>query len=146
MPMPALLLLLATLLPLASYGLLLVMGRRLGNPLAGWLATAFIGASLALSLAGTVAWFNGGQLAGIGWGPGDKPILLSARWLPIGSVDYAQEHPGFLVHLLRDLADVVGLLVGAREGRAPDDLPLGLVKIGKILVKPMTRSILVNTA
>jgi len=30
--MPALLLLLATLLPLASFGLLLFMGRRLGNP------------------------------------------------------------------------------------------------------------------
>jgi proton-translocating NADH-quinone oxidoreductase chain L len=94
--MPALLLLLATLLPLASFAVLLVMGRRLGNPLAGWLATAFIGASLALSLAGTVAWVNGGQLAGSSWGPGDAPIVLSAKWLPIGSVDYAQDHPGFL--------------------------------------------------
>lgn len=96
MPMPALLLLLATLSPLVSFGLLVVMGRRLGNPLAGWLACAFIGASLGLSLAAMVAWFNGGQLAGVSWGPGDKPIVLSAKWLPIGSVDYAQDHPGFL--------------------------------------------------
>ena len=101
MPMPALLLLLATLLPLASFGLLLFMGRRLGNPLAGWLATAFIGGSMALSLAGTIAWFNGGQLAGLSWGPGDKPISLSAKWLPIGptgpiATSNPQEHPGFL--------------------------------------------------
>jgi NADH-quinone oxidoreductase subunit L len=96
--MPALLLLLATLLPLLSFGLLLFMGRRLGNPLAGWVATAFIGGSMAMSLAGTIAWFNGGQLAGLSWGPGDKPISLSAKWLPIGpgASSYPQEHPGFL--------------------------------------------------
>jgi NADH-quinone oxidoreductase subunit L len=94
MPMPALLLLLATLLPLASFAVLLVMGRRLGDPLAGWLATAFIGGSFALSLAGTVAWFNGGQLAGLFWGLADKPIAMAMRWLPItvGSPG----HGGFL--------------------------------------------------
>jgi NADH-quinone oxidoreductase subunit L len=42
-----------------------------------------------------IAWFNGGQMAGITWGPGDKPIEISFKWLPIGA-GVSQDHPGFL--------------------------------------------------
>jgi len=77
MPLPALLLVLATLLPLVAFGLLLVIGKRMGDPLAGWVATAFAAGSFALSMAGMIVWYEGGQLAGMTWGPGDKPIELS---------------------------------------------------------------------
>src|ERR1700722_13242026 len=77
MPLPALLLVLTTLMPLAALGLLLAIGKRMGDPLAGWVATAFAAASFALSMAAMIAWYEGGQLAGTTWGPGDKPIELS---------------------------------------------------------------------
>ncbi|HLI45149.1 MAG TPA: NADH-quinone oxidoreductase subunit L [Acidimicrobiales bacterium] len=38
------------LFPLAGYGILTLAGRRLGNPLAGWLATAMVGASFVVTL------------------------------------------------------------------------------------------------
>ncbi len=41
------------LLPLVGFGLLLLFGRKLGDPLAGWLATAAIGGSFA---AAVVTW------------------------------------------------------------------------------------------
>lgn len=84
MPIPALLLVLATLLPLASFGLLLLIGKRMGDPLAGWVATAFAAGSFALSMGAMISWYNAGQLAGMTWGPGDKPIELTLKWLPIG--------------------------------------------------------------
>ena len=84
MPIPALLLVLATLLPLASFGLLLLIGKRMGDPLAGWVATAFAAGSFALSMGAMISWYNAGQLAGMTWGPGDKPIELIFKWLPIG--------------------------------------------------------------
>jgi NADH-quinone oxidoreductase subunit L len=84
MPIPAMLLTLATLLPLASFGLLLVMGKRLGNPLAGWVATVFAAGSFSLTMAAMICWYSGGQLAGLTWGPGDKPIELILKWLPFG--------------------------------------------------------------
>src|SRR6266581_2445548 len=40
MPLPAFLLILATLLPLASFVILVFMGKRMGNPLAGYVGTA----------------------------------------------------------------------------------------------------------
>jgi NADH-quinone oxidoreductase subunit L len=75
-------LILATLLPLATFAMLLAMGRRMGDPLAGWIATAAAAVGFALSMSATNAWFNGGQIAGTSWGAGDKPIELSFRWLP----------------------------------------------------------------
>ena len=79
MPTPALFLILATLLPLACFALLLAIGRRMGEPLAGWVATISAAAGAALSLAAIIAWVNGGELAGTTWGPGDKPIELTLR-------------------------------------------------------------------
>ncbi|HEY1921252.1 MAG TPA: proton-conducting transporter membrane subunit [Tepidisphaeraceae bacterium] len=77
MPLPALLLVIATLLPLAGLVLLLAIGKRIGDPLAGWITTALAAGSFALSMAAMIAWYEGGQLAGMTWGPGDKPIELS---------------------------------------------------------------------
>jgi NADH-quinone oxidoreductase subunit L len=95
MPTAALLLIIATLLPAASFLLLAILGKRLGQPLAGWVATALLGGCLACSLGGMIAWFNNGELAGSTWGPGDQPIEISVKWLPIGG-GVAQDHPGFL--------------------------------------------------
>lgn len=85
MPMPVLLLLLATFLPLASLGVLLFLGKRMGHPLAGWVATVCAIGSFALSMAGMIAWYNGGQIAGMTWGPGDKPIDLAVKSIPLSS-------------------------------------------------------------
>src|SRR5208337_923699 len=87
MPTPALFLILATLLPLASFGLLLAIGRRVGDPLAGWIAAAAAAAGFALSMAATIAWVNGGELAGTTWGPDDKPIELTVRLLPAADLN-----------------------------------------------------------
>jgi len=86
MPTPALFLILATLLPLACFALLLAIGRRMGDPLAGWVATISAAAGAALSLAAIIAWVNGGELAGTTWGPGDKPIEFTLRLLPAAAV------------------------------------------------------------
>ena len=37
-------------LPLAGFAILLLCGRRLGNPLAGWIATGFVGASFVVTI------------------------------------------------------------------------------------------------
>src|SRR5436190_19369355 len=91
MPTPAVLLILATLLPLASFGVLVFAGRRLGNPLSGWVATAAIGGSFVLSLAAMVNWYNHGKsnqnddAAPVTWGYQQLPVERSFKWLPIGT-------------------------------------------------------------
>ena len=50
MPTPALLLLIATLLPLLGFVILLFVGKKMGTPLAGWVGTAMIGGSFVCSL------------------------------------------------------------------------------------------------
>lgn len=82
MPTPALLLLIATLLPLASFGVLLFWGKRIGNPLAGWVAFAAITTSFGLSIAAMISWLGTGTLAGQPWGAGKGPISMMAPWIP----------------------------------------------------------------
>ncbi len=106
MPSPAYFLLLATLLPMGSFLVLLFIGKRMGQPLAGWLATATIGASFLCSMLAMIGWMQTGRSAGSGerWGQGLMPITLSVRWVPVGSVTdsvghangVAQSHPGWL--------------------------------------------------
>ena len=107
MPLPALLLLIATLLPLASFGVLLFWGKRLGNPLAGYIGTAAIAGSFVLSLLAMFAWFGGGTDAahGMKWGAGKGPISINYAWIPTGNgmgPDYkdaehtGQTSPGFM--------------------------------------------------
>ncbi len=95
MPSPALLLLIATLLPLASFLLLVFVGKRLGNPLAGWVGTGAIAASFLCSMLALTNWVTGGVYDNQKWGMGERPINLPIAWLPVGQgVD--QDHPGFL--------------------------------------------------
>lgn len=82
MPTPALLLLIATLLPLGSAALLLFVGKRMGTPLAGVVGTLFSGASMVASLAALATWLN--VTPGGPYGAGQGPVLELVRWLPAG--------------------------------------------------------------
>src|SRR6266851_4049714 len=100
MPTPALLLILATLLPLASFVLLVFLGKRMGNPLAGYVGTAAIGASFVCSLLAMVFWLLGGHYVDpvhgkLDYGAGHQPINLPMKWIPVGQ-GLAQDHPGYL--------------------------------------------------
>src|SRR5438552_2536819 len=91
MPTPALLLILATLLPLISFLILMFIGKRMGTPLAGVLATLFIAGSFVCSVLATISWLNGGAE----WGYGKLPINIPYQWIPVGGgID--QDHPGYL--------------------------------------------------
>src|SRR5947207_10742002 len=91
MPTPALLLTIATVLPLASFVLLVFLGKRLGTPLAGIVATLFMAASFACSAAATFSWLN----KSADWGFGQAPINMPMKWIPVGGgID--QDHQGFL--------------------------------------------------
>jgi NADH-quinone oxidoreductase subunit L len=85
MPTPAILLLTAALLPLIGFGLLSAFGRRLGNPMAGYVATALIGVSFVLSMGAMITWYQGGAFAGHAWGFDQGPINLPFHWAPGGS-------------------------------------------------------------
>jgi NADH-quinone oxidoreductase subunit L len=97
MPLPATLLILATLLPLASFAVLVFVGRRMGTPLAGWFATAAIGGSFLCSVLAMGYWYRGGQMAApatgaaaaaaepLKWGYRVNPIDLPMKWVPIGT-------------------------------------------------------------
>ena len=107
MPTPAIALFIALLLPLVSAGVLLCAGRRLGTPLAGWVATTAIGLGFGLSIGGMLSWYHGGSMlvpspAGeksAEWGYQKGPIHLPVRWVPIGGAGSAAanvDHPGWL--------------------------------------------------
>ena len=95
MPTPALLLVIATLLPLAGFGLLLFLGKRMGTPLAGYVGTAFIGASFICTLLAMMLWYGSGTFRDHDWGFGKGPINLPIRWIPIGTADRPSgiDHP-----------------------------------------------------
>ncbi len=103
MPTPAILLLIATLLPLAGFALLLFLGRRMDTPLAGYVGTAFIVGSFICTVLCMIDWYGGatgGAGAGPNWGFEKAPINLPFRWMPIGTParpsGIAQETPGWL--------------------------------------------------
>ncbi len=86
MPIPALLLLIATLLPLASFVTLVFAGRRMGA-LAGIAGTLAIAGSFALAMAAMLMWLSGApDGAPETWGAGQGPILLGFNWIPVGQV------------------------------------------------------------
>src|SRR5687768_15340531 len=99
MPTPAVLLTIATLLPLASFVVLVFIGRRMGTPLAGWFATAAIAASFVCSVAALGFWYGGGTPAEP-WGYDQHPISKTLKWIPVGTESspggLTQEHPGWL--------------------------------------------------
>jgi NADH-quinone oxidoreductase subunit L len=100
MPIPAILLLIATVLPLAAYVVLLFLGKRMGTPLAGYVGAAFMGASFVCSILAMIEWYGGGSLNGQVWGFAKGPINLPIRWIPIGTPGRpggsGQEIPGWL--------------------------------------------------
>src|SRR5689334_4234338 len=96
MPTPALLLSIAVLLPLVSFLVLVFLGKKMGNPLAGYVGTAFIMGSLICSAAATFTWLSpGGVHDGKPWGFGKGPIDMPMRWIPVGE-GLSQTHAGFL--------------------------------------------------
>ncbi len=96
MPLPALLLLIATGLPLTAFVLLLFLGKRLGAPLAGYVATAFIGASFVCTILAMISWYGAGTYLDRDWGFQRGPINLPIRWLPVGTSGVDQSNPGYL--------------------------------------------------
>ena len=70
MPLPALLLVLATVLPLLAFVVLMFWGRRIGNPFAGYFGTAMMALSFACSVVTTFSWIGGGRHESHDWGAG----------------------------------------------------------------------------
>ncbi len=108
MPFPAFLLLAATLLPLASFGVLLFIGKRMAAPIAGWFGTIMLAGSFGCSLGAMMAWLARGQSSdGTPWGYGLQPIHLSMKWIPFGP-GILQDHAGWLdVGLFIDSVTIV---------------------------------------
>jgi NADH-quinone oxidoreductase subunit L len=100
MPTPALLLLIATLLPLAAFVLLVFVGKRMGNPLAGYVGTLFIGVAFVCSVLAMINWYSGGTFHDKDWGFEKGPINIPMSWIPIGVPNHPnginQETPGTL--------------------------------------------------
>src|SRR5215212_7235629 len=95
MPTPALLLLIATLLPLLGFVILLFVGKRMGTPLAGWVGTAMIALSFLCSIGAMMAWYSAGSDRALRHGFEKLPINMAYGWVPVGE-GIKQEHPGFL--------------------------------------------------
>ena len=80
MPTPLQFLIAAALVPLAGFVLLALIGRRIGSPLAGYVATGSAVVSFALTMGGMVGWLYGQP----SWGYSVAPRLWTLPWLPIG--------------------------------------------------------------
>src|SRR6188474_515006 len=93
MQTPALLLIIATLLPLASFVLLMFIGKRMGTPLAGVVATLAMSASFVCSLVAMIMWLSVPDESA--WGFGRGPINVPMRWIPVGG-GIEQDNPGYL--------------------------------------------------
>ncbi|MGN6506992.1 MAG: NADH-quinone oxidoreductase subunit L, partial [Tepidisphaeraceae bacterium] len=78
---------------------------RMGEPLAGYVGTAFSSAGFAAAVGAMVVWIYGGN----GWGFQQGPWVETLRWLPIGNFP-GQRDPGFLdVSLYVDSLTIVML-------------------------------------
>lgn len=80
----AILLIIAALLPLVSFVILAAVGRRMGNPLAGFVGTFFIAASFGCSLTAMIVWLSLDVAEGRAFGFGGQPVLLRFDWIPVG--------------------------------------------------------------
>src|SRR6185503_15357496 len=81
----AILLAIATLLPLASFLILVFVGKRMGNPIAGIVGTIFISGSFACSLVAMILWLTMGvNNPGTSPGAGAQPFLRTLDWMPVG--------------------------------------------------------------
>src|SRR5882724_7117847 len=90
MPTPAILLIIATLLPLASFTLLVFVGKRMGKPLAGIVGTTAIALSFLCSILAMMSWVSGGtytppgESTSLKYGMGEQPINIPMSWVPAG--------------------------------------------------------------
>src|SRR5688500_18358302 len=86
MPQAAFLLLVATVLPRVSFTVLLFIGKRLGRPLAGYVATGAIFLSFVCSIGAMIPWVMGGKYeqagAEVAYGYGVRPINITYDWVP----------------------------------------------------------------
>src|SRR5688572_28314821 len=81
----AVLLIIAALLPLISFGVLAAVGRRMGTPIAGVVGTFFAGASFLCSLVAMIVWLSLDVADGRAAGFGGQPVLLRFDWIPVGT-------------------------------------------------------------
>jgi proton-translocating NADH-quinone oxidoreductase chain L len=81
----AVLLIIAAVLPLVSFGVLAAVGRRMGTPIAGIVGTFFVGASFLCSLAAMIVWLSLDVADGRAYGFGGQPVLLRWDWIPVGT-------------------------------------------------------------
>jgi NADH-quinone oxidoreductase subunit L len=80
-PIPAWLLIAATLFPLGAFVILVFYGKKMGTPFAGFVGTAGIGASFVASLAAMIFWINAGQ----DWGFQIRALNIPFKWIPVGA-------------------------------------------------------------
>src|SRR5688572_11155486 len=80
----ATLLTLATLAPLVSFVILVFLGKRMGNPIAGIVGTLFSCASFALSLVAMIWWLSLDTANPAAVGSGGSPYLKVWDWIPVG--------------------------------------------------------------
>src|SRR5437773_1484360 len=80
----ATLLAIATLLPLVSFVILVFVGKRMGNPIAGVVGTVFISGSFVCSLAAMIVWLSAETAAGSVYGFGGQPVRIDYNWVPVG--------------------------------------------------------------
>ncbi len=88
---PAILITLMLALSLGGSIILLLMGRRLGEPLAGYVGTGISILTFGCSVMGLVSWIYAASSYGYQVGP----LVETIPWLPIGSYD-GQRTSGFL--------------------------------------------------
>src|SRR5687768_14295465 len=82
----ATLLAIATLLPLVSFVILVFLGKRMGNPIAGIVGTIFISGSFACSLVAMILWLTMGvNNPGTAAGAGAQPYLKTLDWIPVSN-------------------------------------------------------------
>ncbi len=86
------LLILLLALPLVASVLLLVLGRRFGEPFAGYLGTGVAMLTFGVSVMTLVTWIYGGAT----WGHERGPYLDFVRWIPIGYYESQLRTPGYL--------------------------------------------------
>ena len=80
----AVLLIIAAFLPLVAFVILTFVGKRMGTPLAGMVATFFVAGSFICSLAAMIVWLSLDNAEGRAYGFGGQPILKTFDWIPVG--------------------------------------------------------------
>src|SRR3954463_14518662 len=79
----AVLLILSTLLPLVSFGILTFAGRRMGRPFAGIVGTFFVAGSFVCALAAMIVWLSLDTAEGRAPGFQGQPIRIDVNWVPV---------------------------------------------------------------